>query len=141
VTATLPPPPAGHRRPGGMHLGRCRSATTTRSSSRRSRQPGIDARPHRFRHHFSHTRADRAGAKERPDRAEAFFGRVRLKLLFTHLATAEIASCRKGSAAAGELSGGQTRDVAGSQRSRLAVADLDRDACAGDLPGQVLGAD
>ena len=54
----------------GMHPGRCRSATTTRSSSLRSRQPGTDARPHRFRHHFSHTRADRAGAKERPDRAE-----------------------------------------------------------------------
>jgi integrase len=31
--------------------------------ARRGRQCGVDAWPHRFRHHFSHTRLDRGGAE------------------------------------------------------------------------------
>ena len=32
--------------------------------TRRGRQSGVDAYPHRFRHHFSHTWLDRGGPEE-----------------------------------------------------------------------------
>ena len=58
--ASLAAPSSGSARKTG---GRSPRAASTRPSPAAAGKPGVTVYPHRFRHHFSHTRLDRGGAE------------------------------------------------------------------------------